>query len=280
MAKKKKRKPQNRPSPAAVRPGAETPVSAGKRPAGAPPRRSVPEGKDRQARKEEVRARREQIRKAQARRAAFRRALVPAVITLVVVGAFEIYQAANRTTSPTTAGVYVSPSGSPVDPTTLPGVQTGNAPWTPATDTLKARLTAIGLPALTAEGQALHIHQHIDIFVNGGPVTVPAEIGLAPGLFSPIHTHDATGIIHVESPTIRDFTLGEFFDVWGVRFTQDCIGAYCSSGSSTLKVYVDGKLTTGGDPRNLKLFAHEEIAIVFGTPPSPIPSSYTFPAGL
>jgi hypothetical protein len=280
MAKKKKRRPQNRPRPAAARPEEDAPTSAGKRPAGAPPRRAAPEAKDRQARKEEVRARREQIRKAQARRAAIRRALVPAVITLVVVGAFEIYQAANRTTSPTTAAVYVTPSGSPVDPTTLPGIQTGNAPWTPATDTLKARLAAIGLPSLTAEGQALHIHQHIDIFVNGQVVTVPADIGIGPDFLSPIHTHDSTGIIHVESPTIRTYRLGQFFDEWGVRFTPDCIGGYCASGSTTSKVYVDGKLTTGADPRNLKLFAHEEIAIVYGTPPATIPASYTFPAGL
>ena len=78
----------------------------------------------------------------------------------------------------------------------------------------------MGLPALTAEGEALHTHQHIDIYVDGQPVVVPAYIGInaTEGFLSPIHTHDSTGIIHVESPTVRDFTLGEFFDVWGVRF--------------------------------------------------------------
>jgi hypothetical protein len=48
-------------------------------------------------------------------------------------------------------------------------------------------------------------------------------------VFSPIHTHDTSGIVHIESPTVRPFTLGQFFDVWGVRFTSDCIGGDCNS---------------------------------------------------
>jgi hypothetical protein len=31
---------------------------------------------------------------------------------------------------------------------------------------------------------------------------------------SPLHTHDASGTIHVESNTKRDFRLGEFLDIW------------------------------------------------------------------
>ena len=100
-------------------------------------------------------------------------------------------------------------------------------------------------------------------------------------LFSPIHTHDTSGIIHVESPTVRPFTLGELFDVWGVRFTPNCIGSDCNNGGAKLRVYVNGHLATG-DPAAIRLTSHEEIAVTYGTGaqlPSQIPSSYTFPVG-
>ena len=171
-----------------------------------------------------------------------------------------------------------------IDPSTLPGIQTSDAPWAPEFTNLRARLADIGLPALPEEGTALHIHQHLDIFVNGTAVPVPALIGIddAEGFISPIHVHDTTGIIHVESPTIQTFTLGQFFDIWGVRFTQSCIGGYCASETASLRVYVNGQLYQG-DPRMLALAAHQEIVVAYGTAaqlPNPIPSSFDFPAGL
>jgi hypothetical protein len=147
----------------------------------------------------------------------------------------------------------------------LPGIQTGPAPWLPEIKNLRARLKSINLPALGAEGEALHIHQHLDIFVNGKPVTVPAGIGINMDarFISQLHTHDVSGVIHVESDQVRDFTLGQFFDVWGVRFTKDCIGGYCTKGNDKLRVFSDGKPVTG-DPTNLVLSSHQVIAVVFG----------------
>jgi hypothetical protein len=166
----------------------------------------------------------------------------------------------------------------------LPGTQTGAPPWPPEISHLRARVDADSLPALTAEGQAQHTHEHLDLFVDGQPVTVPTDIGIDQigGLLSPLHTHDATGIIHVESPVVRTFTLGEFFDVWGVRFDGRCVGGTCDTNGRAVSVYLNGQLFTG-DPRSLVLDAHEEIVVAIGLAaalPSPIPSSYTFPAGL
>lgn len=169
------------------------------------------------------------------------------------------------------------------DPNNLSGIETGAAPWQAETAHLRERLAASGVPALGAEGSALHIHQHLDLVVNGAPIAVPADIGVngAAGFISPLHTHDASGVIHIESNVVRDFTLGQFFDVWGVRFTRDCIGGYCANATSTLKVYVNGSLVPG-DPRALVLAARQEIMIVYGTDqemPKSIPSSYSFPPG-
>jgi hypothetical protein len=92
---------------------------------------------------------------------------------------------------------------------------------------------------------------------------VPAGIGIDPeGRFiSPIHTRDARGVIHVESPTLRTFTLGEF-GVWGVRFGGGCLGGYCTADGRVLRVYADGRPVA--DPARLPLTEHEEIVVAFG----------------
>lgn len=171
-----------------------------------------------------------------------------------------------------------------VPPAGLPGELTGPAPWPRNVGQLHARLGTLGLPALGREGTRLHIHQHLDVFVNGDRVVVPAGIGIdAAGAFiSPLHTHDATGVIQVESPTVRTFTLGQFIGVWGVRFTPRCLGGYCASGGDRLLVYVNGILVRG-DPRRVPLEEHQEIVLAFGTRaqlPRPVPRSFAFPAGV
>jgi hypothetical protein len=165
-----------------------------------------------------------------------------------------------------------------------PGLQTGLPPWPPEITQLRARLNAIGLAALTAEGQVQHTHQHLDLFVDGQRVEVPADIGInqAAAFLAPIHTHDTSGVIHVESPVVQDFTLGEFFDVWGVRFDSHCLGGAFDTGGRVLSVYVNGQ-PAAGDPRSIVLVSHLEIVVSMSSPgqlPSPVPSTYAFPAGL
>jgi hypothetical protein len=165
------------------------------------------------------------------------------------------------------------------DDSNLIGLQTGPAPWNPGLDTLPDRLAPLGLNDLTTEGQVVHIHQHLDIFVNGKKQPVPASIGIYDGQFlTELHTHDPTGIMHVESPVAKHFDLGQFFGVWGVRLNGDCIGGYCRQ-VTPWTVYVNGQPYTG-NPAELVLREHQEIAFVIGTPPKKIPSKYAFPAGL
>jgi hypothetical protein len=166
----------------------------------------------------------------------------------------------------------------------LASITSSEAPWSAETLHLKERLDAISLPALSQEGNALHTHQHLDIFIHGVVTPVPAGIGVHevyPSFISPVHTHDTSGITHVESPTVQTFTLGQFFDIWGVRFSATCIGAYCADETNTLAVYVDGTKYEG-DPRQIELTQHPEIVITYGTKaeePAPIPASYAFPSG-
>ncbi|MGZ4308973.1 MAG: hypothetical protein ACXVFC_08685 [Gaiellaceae bacterium] len=166
-------------------------------------------------------------------------------------------------------------AGPAVDQSKLVGLQTGPAPWNTGLDHLPDRLKPLGLSALGAEGEVVHIHQHLDIFVNGKHEPVPALIGIYANQFlTQLHTHDASGIIHVESPTKRTFTLGDFFGVWGVRLTDKCIGGYCRP-KTAWTMYVNGHPFTG-NPSTLILKRHQEIVFAIGKRPKTIPSTYAF----
>ena len=123
----------------------------------------------------------------------------------------------------------------------------------------------------------LHHHEHLDLYVNGRKVTVPALVGIdeQAGFLTELHTHDASGIIHVESPTQRSFALGQFFCEWGVKLTATCLGPY----RGRLAWWVNGR-RMHGNPALLPLRQHQEIVIAAGRPPTAVPTSYTFPPGL
>jgi hypothetical protein len=187
------------------------------------------------------------------------------------------------TTTKGSSGVQLGPSfGSFAK---LPGVQNTAPPWGPGNGPqLKARLLAMGLKPLSAEGTVIHIHQHLDIYVDGKKVTVPALIGIstAQQFISDLHTHDPTGIIHVESATASSFSLGQVFGVWGVPLSAGAIGSLKTGGGKVLKTWVNGK-EISGDPTRIVVEAHQEIVVAYGTEaqmPKQVPASYAFPAGL
>jgi hypothetical protein len=168
----------------------------------------------------------------------------------------------------------------PVNESALVGLQSGHAPWPAELASLADRLQALGLPLLASQGNVLHIHAHLDLFVNAKRVPVAAGVGInqGSGFLSPLHTHDRTGVIHIESPTKEQYTLGQVFAVWGVRFTPSRLGGYRTTSSRPIRFYVDGK-PYENDPTRLVLSAHQEIAVVVGKAPSRIPASYRFAAG-
>ena len=110
-----------------------------------------------------------------------------------------------------------------------------------------------------------HIHPRLTTVVNGEPQTVPASIGITLGCMHPIHTHDASGSIHVESPEQRDFTLGDFFAVWGQAFNKNEIstsgGDYKTDANHEIVMTVDGK--TSDQYENLVLKDLQQIAIEY-----------------
>ncbi|KEO81911.1 hypothetical protein [Tumebacillus flagellatus] len=127
------------------------------------------------------------------------------------------------------------------------------------------------------EGATQHNHAHLAIFNNGQRVEVPANIGILPGnnCMYWLHTHDNTGELHIESPVSRDFTLGNFFDIWKQPLDQTHVLSY--SNGSPLKVYVDGK-PFDGDPRTIQLKSHTMITLEVG-PNFVEPATFNFPQG-
>ena len=161
-----------------------------------------------------------------------------------------------------------------------------------------ALTVAAGLTPEVREHLDHHVHAHLDLFVDGAPITIPAGIGIdttSPGVrqfteggeisfggieecdepcISPLHTHDVTGIIHTESPIRDNNTLGQFFVEWDLRLDERCVASYCEP-DVDIAVYVDGE-QYDGDPADIELTDRLQIAIVIGEPPADIPGTADF----
>jgi hypothetical protein len=146
-----------------------------------------------------------------------------------------------------------------------------------------------GISCSTSEQTLFHIHAHLTVFVNGAARQVPAGIGI-PGAqvqntpqgpfvasgtcFYWLHTHAADGVIHIESPVHRTYTLGELFDEWGQPLGSGQVGP---ARGHVAAIY-NGKVYQG-NPRNIPLTAHAQIQLEVGTPLI-APVSVTWPSGL
>jgi hypothetical protein len=157
-------------------------------------------------------------------------------------------------------------------------------PWKPNYKQLPQRIQAMGLPGFNET--TFHIHAHLEIFVDGKKEPVPANIGVdeATGTLSPLHTHPAApdnpeGTIHMEADQQYDFTLGQFMNVWGVKFSDSQIGSLKSKGDEKLQVYVNGQLVN--DPVNVVMQEHDIVVIGYGKPGSfPKQPKFNWPQGL
>lgn len=159
-------------------------------------------------------------------------------------------------------------------------------PWPAPADPM-ARARTAGLVPEVAEQLQYHVHAHLDVFIDGKPIVVPAGIGIditnpkvhtfdnADGsksyggitvpcdqpCISPLHTHDPNGVLHTESATHQDNTFGQFLTEWGVTLPPNTV------------VYVNGA-RFNGDPKTIPLANFTEIAVVIGKAPDQIPSSF------
>ncbi|HWE70521.1 MAG TPA: hypothetical protein VG205_09170 [Acidimicrobiales bacterium] len=191
-------------------------------------------------------------------------------------------------TSPSTSGPGSGSNPASSTTSTTAGGTAGSI-LAPAGDT--DLTTAVdGISCSSTEQLVFHIHAHLAVYVNGAPKLLPPGVGIGPPLqfqttstgpfvdggscFSWLHTHDSSGIIHIESPIQRVYTLGNFFDIWGQPLSATQVGPAAGAVTAT----VNGTPFTGS-PRDIPLNAHNVIQLDVGST-TPAPQPYTFPSGL
>lgn len=233
------------------------------------PDRATPKHDAKQERRVKAAAARDAARRAERRRTWLLRGSVAAVVVaLVAIAAAVVVPAV----TPRAVALPVSPAATGTD----------TPPWAvPADPSAGIDAAALSISAMTADGA--HFHTHLDIQADGQSVPVPANIGISAttGAMSELHTHDTSGIVHIESSTNGNrYVLGQLFTEWGVRLTRTQVGGLTTAGGRTLAAFVDGKPYLG-DPARIELTAHREIALVFGTAGQQknVPRSYSFPSG-
>ncbi len=169
------------------------------------------------------------------------------------------------------------------------GVPVPVGPALAGTGTAATGQAVDGISCQTAEQTLFHIHAHLTIFVNGSARQVPAAIGI-PGAqatdtpqgpfietgtcFYWLHTHAADGIIHIESPVQRTYTLGNFFDIWGQPLGTDRVGP---ATGHVVAIY-NGQVYQG-NPSDIPLTAHAQIQLQVD-PPLVAPEQISWPSGL
>ena len=149
--------------------------------------------------------------------------------------------------------------------------------------------TLDGISCQTSEQTLFHIHAHLTVFVDGKQRRIPAAIGIpgaqaqstpqgqfigAGSCFYWLHTHAADGIIHIESPVQRTYTLGDFFDEWGQPLGPDRVGP----ATGHVVALYNGKVYQG-NPRDIPLTAHAQIQLEVGSPLI-APQTIAFPSNL
>ena len=149
----------------------------------------------------------------------------------------------------------------------------------PASSTTQGA-TVDGIRCAPVEQLAYHIHSHLQVYADGHPRALPGAIGIVdplPAQRTPegpfyeggrciywLHTHTPDGVIHVESPTVRVYTLGNFFDEW----RQPLSPTQVASIKGKVTAFLNGKRWTKS-PRSIPLLPHASIQLDVGTPTVP-----------
>jgi hypothetical protein len=144
---------------------------------------------------------------------------------------------------------------------TGPGVRATAPRWQPEYAHLAQRIKLLGLPPVGKE--KVHHHALIHIYNDGLLVPVAPNIGIHKPAYSSVHTHDQTGVIHMESDVPHKFTLGNFFEIWGVRFGKASLGNLVNDGDKQVHVYVNGKPVA--DPVHYVMRDQDNIVVGYGT---------------
>lgn len=114
---------------------------------------------------------------------------------------------------------------------------------------------------------AVHYHAHVTLVENGRIVPIPAGVGVTRGCRFWLHTNSADGVVHVEAPALaarREFTVGDFFGVWGQPLTSRQVAGMKLGRGEQLKVWADGRPFTG-EVAKLALGPNDQVVLEVGS---------------
>jgi hypothetical protein len=216
--------------------------------------------------------------------------LLVAVLTFVAGVAITLVLTAPRPNSQPSSASSAAPPPPQAQARTTPGVpvvsgqaqgRTGPGVPAPSPD-----INGISCDAL--ESTIFHIHVHLAVFFDGEEQQIPFGIGIAQpwqvsdsdegpfvddgACFYWIHTHTEDGIIHIEAPVRRPFTLGDFFAIWQQPLSATQVGPK----QGQVIVYVNGQRDQTNPP-DIRLLPHQRIQLDVGTDVPPY--QFDFPPG-
>jgi len=90
----------------------------------------------------------------------------------------------------------------------------------------------------------IHWHPTLTVIINGDEQTIPSNLGGRAGSHLPIHTHDRTGVLHMEdsTPSASTVTTGYFFDkILRKTFNSNCIYDSCNGPEGSMTMTVNGQ---------------------------------------
>lgn len=167
-----------------------------------------------------------------------------------------------------------APAPAPIPPLAataivLAGQTLGTATWTEPGDTATGGQgqPIDGVSCLT--GNAYHVHAHLSIFKDGVQLAIPSAVGRPNTCNYNLHTHDSSGVIHIEAAAPATYTLGQFFSVWGRELTDSQVAEFTGA---PIVVYLNdngdpaGPRLYSGDIRAIEFAPKREITIQIGTP--------------
>jgi hypothetical protein len=216
--------------------------------------------------------------------------LVGAALTLSGCGGGSGGGGANSppTTTPLTFSITTTtPTSTVATPTSKPYIGPNGLPmetgaFLAAATTTRLGAIVDGIQCEPLAQQAYRSYAHLQVYVDGRARALPGGIGIVDekpvetshGLFYGaltcmywLHTRAADGLVEVESPVSRHFTLGDLFAVWHQPLSRTRVAG--SRGRVTATV--NGK-RWHGDPTGIPLTEHAAIQLAVGTPaPAPKP---------
>ncbi|MGB9182963.1 MAG: hypothetical protein WCB67_02785 [Solirubrobacteraceae bacterium] len=199
-------------------------------------------------------------------------------VALAACGSSSSKSASTHAASTTPASTSSSAAATSSDQISYEGIPIESGPEiAPASTTQTA--TVDGIRCGATEQLAYHIHAHLAVFVSGRIYALPAGIGI-PGSSAQqtsqgpvaaggqciywLHTHTSDGVIHIESPTQRVYTLGNFFDEWHQPLTASQVGTV----HGKITAFVNGHIWNKR-LRDIPLLPHALIQLNIGQPAAP-----------